>query len=484
MAFSGAVKLGDLDDFLTPAQACIKPQIDEAKERLQGVEGGEEEGKREKGAKLTISMDMTDDISGGHFNQIVGTEKAAITLADCLACSGCVTSAETVLITQQSTSEFLAHLTPEAKINTKVVVSVSPQSRAALAHQFNLSPLDTAKRLSTALKALGVDYVLDTTASLDISLLEAREEFVRRLQSKENLPLLASECPGWVCYAEKTHGSYVLPHISAVKSPQQVMGTIVKRYLAKKIGVTSSQLYHCTIMPCYDKKLEASRGEFKWEEQQEVDCVLSTGEIFDLIQERGGLAGVASSPLDPLNSVDDTQNTLIAPLDTGGSGGYAEHLLRHASATLHGHPLTGPLEWVRGRNGDIHEACVQVGGEVVLRVARAYGFRNIQNLIRQIKRKKCKYHYVELMACPSGCLNGGGQIKAASISQQKQLVVDLDALYHTTLTRPPEASPVAREVYESLVGGDIACEAAKQLFHTTYREVEKVEVSNPLGIKW
>lgn len=474
MAFSGAVMLGDLDDFLTPAQACVKPQIDEAKKRNNT---------EEKGGRVTIQMDMSDDI--GHFNQIETTnnETAAITLADCLACSGCVTSAETVLITQQSTSEFLSHLTPEKKASLKVVVSVSPQSRTAIAEHYNLPPLETAKRLTTFLKQLGVDYVLDTTASLDISLLEARQEFVRRFKEGDSLPVLASECPGWICYAEKTHGEYVLPYISAVKSPQQIMGSIVKTYLAQKLQTLPANLYHCTIMPCYDKKLEASREDFTHEEIQEVDCVLATSELHQLIEERGGLSGVKPSPLDPFNSVNNDQTTLLAPLQTGASGGYAENLFRYSAEVLFKTPINGEIEWVRGRNADIHEATLTIEGRVVLKVARAYGFRNIQNLIRQIKRKKSKYHYVELMACPSGCLNGGGQIKAPSISQQKQLVVRLNELYHTSEARAIE-SQVAKEVYDNLVKDGVGSQSAAKLFHTTYKAVEKVEIANPLAIKW
>lgn len=479
MAFSGAVKLGDLDDFLAPSQACIKPQIDEAKAKKSKQEGG----------SVKIEMDMSDDF--GHFDQINTTAKstAAITLADCLACSGCVTSAETILITQQSTNEFLSHLPTSLaqQAEQMVVVSVSPQSRTSLAETFKLTPLQVSKKLTTFFKSIGVSYVVDTTASLDITLLEARREFLARFQSKTRLPLLTSECPGWICYAEKTQGDFVLPYISNVKSPQQVMGILVKGYLAHKLNVDPAKIYHCTVMPCYDKKLEATRGDFELRENvREVDCVISTGELHELLVERGGLAPVPESMLDPLNSVTADQSSLLGPIDTGASGGYAENVMRFCASHMFNVQLQ-QIEWTPGKNSDIHEASIQVDGKVVLSVARAYGFRNIQNLIRLIKRKKCNYHYVEIMACPSGCLNGGGQVREAKtgITAQKALVNRLDSLYHSTMiTRAPDASPLVREIYESLIKGDVGSESAAKAFHTQYKAVEKIEVVNPMGIKW
>uniref|UniRef100_A0A8D0KXD1 Nuclear prelamin A recognition factor-like protein n=1 Tax=Strix occidentalis caurina TaxID=311401 RepID=A0A8D0KXD1_STROC len=169
-------------------------------------------------------------------------EKAKITLNDCLACSGCITSAESVLITQQSHEELCKMLTfnktaapDERKL---VVVSVSPQSRASLAARCKMGVLETAKKLTAFFKSLG-----------------------------------------WICYAEKTHGSFIIPYISTTKSPQQVMGSLIKGHFAEQQHLTPNQIYHVTVMPCYDKKLEASRPDFFNQEYQtrDVDCVITTG---------------------------------------------------------------------------------------------------------------------------------------------------------------------------------------------------------------
>ncbi|PNJ02292.1 NARFL isoform 15, partial [Pongo abelii] len=174
-----------------------------------------------------------------------------------------------------------------------VVVSVSPQSRASLAARFQLNPTDTARKLTSFFKKIGVHFVFDTAFSRHFSLLESQREFVRRFRGqadcKQALPLLASACPGWICYAEKTHGSFILPHISTARSPQQVMGSLVKDFFAQQQHLTPDKIYHVTVMPCYDKKLEASRPDFFNQEHQtrDVDCVLTTGEVFRLLEEEG-----------------------------------------------------------------------------------------------------------------------------------------------------------------------------------------------------
>lgn len=278
--FSGALQLTDLDDFITPSQECIKPvKIDTTKTKT--------------GSKITIQGDgsYTQDSSLGPQK----LQKVEITLADCLACSGCITSAEGVLITQQSQEELLRVLSENdafkksndlANIRT-IVFTISQQAILSLAEANGLEAEECFQRLSGYFKSIGVDYVLDTKIADDLALLESLREFTKRyrlIQEERNkdlkLPMIASSCPGWVCYAEKTHGSFILPYISTTRSPQQIMGLLVKQFLADVVGVTGKQIYHATVMPCYDKKLEASREEFYSEvnESRDVDCVVTSSE--------------------------------------------------------------------------------------------------------------------------------------------------------------------------------------------------------------
>ncbi|KAM4820060.1 cytosolic iron-sulfur assembly component 3 [Thomomys bottae] len=471
--FSGALQLTDLDDFIGPSQDCIKPvKVD--KKPGSGV------------ARIHIE----DDGSYFQVNPDGGTQKlerAKVSLNDCLACSGCVTSAETVLITQQSHEELRrvlrANKTAVPGQQRLVVVSVSPQSTASLAVRLQLNPSDTARKLTAFFKKIGVHYVFDTAFSRNFSLLESQREFVRRFRgqadSKDALPVLASACPGWICYAEKTHGSFVLPYLSTVRSPQQVMGSLVKDFFAQQQHLTPDKVYHVTVMPCYDKKLEASRLDFLCQEHQarEVDCVLTTGEVFQMLEEEG--VSLSELELAPLDSLTSSLCEEPSSHRGGGSGGYLEHIFRYAARELFGIHVD-EITYRPLRNKDFQEAILEREGRVLLHFAMAYGFRNIQNLMQKLKRGRCPYQYVEVMACPSGCLNGGGQLKAAD-TPSKQLLLQVERTYSTVRTQTPEDVPEVQALYQNWLQGE-GSELAGRLLHTQYHAVEKL--SSGLGIRW
>ncbi|KAI1233638.1 hypothetical protein IHE44_0004076 [Lamprotornis superbus] len=375
-------------------------------------------------------------------------EKAKITLNDCLACSGCITSAESVLVRQQSHGE-----------QKKVLA------------------------LKKLLSCPGVHYVFDTTFSRNFSLLESQQEFVRRFHrqadDKKALPMLASACPGWICYAEKTHGSFIIPHISTTKSPQQVMGSLVKGYFAEQKHLPPDRIYHVTVMPCYDKKLEASRPDFFNQEYQtrDVDCVITTGEVLKLLEQEGvSLSDVDPAPLDTL------LGGAAGELSThpgGGSGGYLEHIFKHSARELFGIHVDS-IHYKPLKNKDFQEVTLERDGEVLLHFALAYGFRNIQNLVQKLKRGKCPYHYVEVMACPSGCLNGGGQIKLEGESSKEELQ-QVERLYESLRAEIPEENQAVRELYQHWLGG-WGSEGALAVLHTQYHAVERA--NSALNIKW
>ncbi|KAH3823588.1 hypothetical protein DPMN_125396 [Dreissena polymorpha] len=470
--FSSALQLTDLNDFITPSQECIKPvKID----RTAGKVG-----------KIRIEDD------GTYYNvSDTGVEtklqKAQITLNDCLACSGCITSAESVLITQQSQDELyrvlqenMAHIANNESFKL-VVVSVSPQALASLAAKYSLSMADANRKLVGFFKKLGVHHVFDTTFSRNFSLLESCREFVRRYKesevNKKVLPMLASACPGWICYAEKTHGSYILPYISTVKSPQQIMGSL--DYFARCMGATPDNIYHVTVMPCFDKKLEASRSDFYNDvySTRDVDCVITSGEVdLMLAKENISLADVEDGTLDTLFGAD-----AMVGHTGGGSGGYLEHIARYAAGQILGTELQ-KLNFKSLRNQDFQEVTIEADGKPTLKMALAYGFRNIQNIVQKIKRNKCPYHFVEIMACPSGCTNGGGQIRLAEgESTLKDRLADVTGLYNSVPVQSPWSVESVTSLYEEWLGG-VDSEKCRQMLHTQYHEVEKM--TNALTIKW
>ncbi|XP_052759047.1 probable cytosolic Fe-S cluster assembly factor GL21135 [Galleria mellonella] len=478
--FSGALQLTDLDDFITPSQECIKPVTIEKK-------------KTKTGAKIKIGEDGYFDISSGQEQKL---QKVEITLADCLACSGCITSAESVLVTRQSQEELLKVFSERKYTDNKgvtksvslVVISLSPQPTLSLAARYKLTPEDATKKLAGYFKSLGADLVLDMTVAEDLSLLEVQQEFLERYHNHQNdptakhLPMLASSCPGWVCYAEKTHGNFILPYISSTKSPQQIMGSLVKQYLSKSKEVNPSEIYHVTFMPCYDKKLEASREDFYSEilSCHDVDCVITAIELEQMLNNSGkSLSEVASSELDWPWSESDGHPAIRRHLGSG-SGGYADHVFSYAAEQLFGES-NAPLVYRNLRNPDFREVTLEKDGKEVLKFAIANGFRNIQNLVQKLKRGKSPYHYVEVMACPSGCLNGGAQVRPSTGESSRELVTQLEGLYSQLPLAAAGGGGLVRRLYADWLDGRDS-DKARAMLHTRYHAVEKSDIA--LNIKW
>lgn len=415
-------------------------------------------------------------------------EKAKITLNDCLACSGCITSAESVLITQQSHEELfkvLRNNKASEKEKKVVVVSVSPQSRASIAARYDLSSTEAGRRLTSFFKGLGVHHVFDTTFTRTFSLLESQREFVERFQRKEqdnkSLPMMTSACPGWICYAEKTHGDIILPYISTTRSPQQMMGSLVKGYFAEQQGLSPEQIYHVAVMPCFDKKLEASRSDFymKEPETREVDCVITSGEVQQMLEEKNvSLSDVEPAPLDTVFS--NVNGDEFLNHAGSGSGGYLHHVFTYAAKHLFKEEVK-ELTYRTLKNKDFQEVTLEKDGVVLLCFASTYGFRNIQNLVQKFKRGKCPYHFVEVMACPSGCLNGGGQLKALPGQNPKELLQKVEEIYRAERSMLPEDNNRVAELYQSWLRS-VGEERAKELLHTQYHTVEKM--TNGLTMKW
>ncbi|XP_035225411.1 cytosolic Fe-S cluster assembly factor narfl-like isoform X2 [Stegodyphus dumicola] len=367
-----------------------------------------------------------------------------------------------------------------------VVVSVSPQSRASLAAKYNLTVEDTAKRLTKFFHNLGVTFVFDTTLSREFSLIESQKEFVLRYRKKDiqsgMLPMLSSACPGWICYAEKTHGDYILPYLSSVKSPQQIMGSLVKDYLCSKLMKRPDQIYHVTVMPCFDKKLEASRSDFYSDTHQirDVDCVLTSIEIEAMLTTEGvSLNMIEPENLDCFISKETPFPPELYTHLGSASGGYCDHIFMYAAKELFGQTLS-KLEYKILRNQDFREITLEKDGEVILRFAIANGFRNIQNIVQKLKRGKSLYHFVEVMACPAGCINGGAQIRPMGESP-KELLLKVEQLYHSLPVKNPAQDSLLKDLYEDWLGGEDTGKA-KQMLHTQYHAVQKM--NNALLIKW
>ena len=458
---SAILSADDLNDFISPGVACIKP--------VETLPANSEWNPYEV---------TTEDKALAQ-----NPAPASISLTDCLACSGCVTSAEAVLVSLQSHNEvlntldscpslgvrqLLNHGSPPPKDAKIFVASISPQVRASIAATFGISERRAGNLIEQflsgpqGLRSGGVhnsafNYVFDTNNTREACLVLGADEVASSLAIKEgSRPIITSACPGWVCYAEKTH-PHILPHLSSLKSPQALSGTLLKSVLSKKLGLHPSQIWHLALMPCFDKKLEASREELTdrwWREAnpddptdtpiRDVDCVITSRELLSLASARNiSLASLPTRPLTPNErqpfpdsalsrylrrrpSRDNAQNP-----EAASSGGYLHHILLSQQHTNPGSYTT----ITRGRNNDVTEHTLFSPDNVpIIKCARYYGFRNIQNLVRKLKPARqskmpgaasrravtsrgdgSDYAYVEVMACPGGCTNGGGQIKVEDV---------------------------------------------------------------------
>ncbi|XP_032648649.1 nuclear prelamin A recognition factor [Chelonoidis abingdonii] len=420
------------------------------------------------------------------FHKLAG---AKIFLSDCLACDNCVTSEEGVRIFQQNQKEFFRILNLNKKCDTSkhkvLAVSVCTQSLPYFAAKFRLCVNDAAKRLCGFLKSLGVHYVFDTTIAADFSILESQKEFVQRYrqrnQEEHALPMFASACPGWIRYAERVLTNPVTPHICTAKSPQQIMGSLVKGYFARQQNLSPDKIFHIIVAPCYDKKLEALREDFYTPlyNSQDVDCVLTSGEIVQIMEQKNvSMKEVAEVAVDSLFG--EIKEEDVVRHDGRRSDGYLEHIFKHAAKELFDMDVK-EITYKTLKNKDFQEVSLEKDGETVLRFAAAYGFRNIQNVVLKLKKGKFLYHFVEVLACPGGCLNGKGQAQTEDGKPDKVLLSQMEELYAAIPVRLPETSMHVQKLYQDWLEG-MDSKKVQETLHTGYCAVN--QTASSMDIKW
>eukprot|EP00118_Oscarella_pearsei_P027629 m.311228 g.311228 ORF g.311228 m.311228 type:complete len:485 (+) comp62856_c0_seq1:35-1489(+) len=481
--FSSALRLADLNDFITPSQECIMP-----------IKVSQPPKKGTRPAKIVIEGE--DYVQEDSLGERTPLAKAQITLNDCLACSGCITSAESVLIAKQSHEEMIHVFTenktkrPDDPTRLLLIVSISPQSAASIAARYGLSDEAVTAKLTSLFKRLGADHVFDLSIAIEMSLIESARQFVDRAVAADaretgHVPMLASTCPGWVCYAEKSHGSYILPHICTAKSPQQIMGSLVKYHFSQKLGKSPDKVYHVTVMPCYDRKLEASRSDFYGDvyRTRDIDCVVTSLEIEKLIEDQGIDISCLPDCIPDAVSSKRPARSLLGCHHGSGTDGFLAYILYYAAKELY-HCSVKELSVKTLRNKDFREVTIVPDDDTLapppLKFAAVYGFRNIQTLVQKIKRRKCEYQFVEVMACPSACLNGGGQIRPQVGETAKETLSKVESLYLSEGNRLGLDEAV-KEVYDLFLGG-MTSKDVKSLLHTQYHAVEKA--ANSFAVKW
>ena len=383
----------------------------------------------------------------------------------CVSCGQCIVACPTgALHEKDQTGEVWAALENPEKT---VIVNTAPSIRATLGEAFGL-PVGTnvEGKMVAALRRLGFDKVFDTDFSADLTIMEEANEFIDRVKNGGKLPLITSCSPGWVKFCEHYFPDMV-DNLSSCKSPQQMFGAITKTYYAEKMGLDPKNIFVVSIMPCTAKKFEAGREDQAAAGVPDVDVALTTRELARMIQRAGIM----------FNDLPDEE--FDAPLGTatgagvifGATGGVMEAALRTAVETLTGEELQSvDFTEVRGTEG-IKEAEYDVAGMKV-RVAVASGLGNARKLLNDVRDGKANYHFIEIMACPGGCVNGGGQpTQPASVRNFTDLkALRAAALYEEDKNLPLRKShdnPVIKELYDNYLGKP-GSHKAHEILHTTY----------------
>ena len=390
----------------------------------------------------------------------------------CTYCGQCVAVCPTGALTEvDHTSKVISALNDRTKT---VVVQTAPAVRAALGEEFGMEPgTRVTGQMVAALRELGFDYVFDTDFAADLTIMEEGTEFLGRLNrylegDKEvKLPILTSCCPGWVNFFE--HNFPEMKDVpSTARSPQQMFGAIAKSYFAEKIEVDRKDMVVVSIMPCLAKKYECQREEFSVDGNPDVDFSISTRELAHLIKQ-------ANLDLNKL-----TEEEFDAPLGEssgagvifGATGGVIEAATRTAYEIHTGQSLKKvDFEQLRGMDG-IRSATVDFNGFEV-KIGIAHGLGNARKLLNEVKAGKSQYHAIEIMACPGGCIGGGGQ--PFHHGDASILMARTKAIYQEDeekTIRKSHENPYIKKLYEEFLGEPMS-EKAHELLHTHYFDKRK-----------
>lgn len=383
----------------------------------------------------------------------------------CVSCGQCIINCPVGALTEKdNTADVAAAIADPDRF---VVVQIAPSVRAALGESLGL-PLgvDVESRMAAVLRRLGFDRVFDTKFSADLTIMEEAYEFIDRVQNGGVLPMITSCCPGWVKFCENFY-PHMTDHLSTCKSPQQMFGAVAKSYYAEKMGIPKEKMVVVSVMPCTAKKFELTRKNQSGASVPDVDISITTRELARMIKN----ADLHSETMDAEPYDDPLGLGTGAGVIFGASGGVMEAALRTAVEKLTGKTLD-KLEFcdVRGIEG-VKEVSYEVNG-MTLKVAVASGLANAKSLMDKINNGEVDYHFVEIMACPGGCVNGGGQpyvlAKDAVIKDIRKIRAEV--LYRndkSSTIRKSHENPAIIDLYKDYLGQP-GSEKAHTLLHTTY----------------
>ncbi len=393
-----------------------------------------------------------------------------LTEANCINCGQCIKVCPVGALTEKDdTAKVWKAIGDQTKY---VVVQTAPAVRVALGEEFGM-PIGTnvEGKMITALKRLGFDKVFDTNFAADLTILEEGTELLSRINNGGKLPLITSCSPGWIKYCEHNYHEF-LDNLSSCKSPQQMFGAVAKSYYAEKTGIDPKDIFVVSIMPCTAKKYEAGREELSVDGLMDVDVVLTTRELAKMIkQARIDFTAIRDGEYDSILG-----NSTGAGVIFGATGGVMEAALRTVADILTGEDLV-EIEYtpVRGMIG-IKEAWVNINN-MDIKVAVVHGTGNAARLLDKVKSGEANYHFIEVMACPGGCINGGGQpiiMNKEKTEEVKKLRAEgLYSIDRERKLRKSHENPEVKALYDEYMEKPNSGKA-HHLLHTHYTKRSRV----------
>ena len=409
----------------------------------------------------------------GFDSSISTTYGCSLNDVNCTFCGQCIEACPVgALHEKENIDEVWEKLKDE---DTYVIVQTAPAVRVGLGEEFGMEiGTNVAGKMVTALKNLGFDKVFDTNTGADFTIMEEATEFVRRFKEKENIPMMTSCCPAWVKFTETEYPENI-PNLSSCKSPHEMFGAILKTYYAEKMGIAPDKIYVVSVMPCVAKKYERQRDEMKVNGRWDVDAVITTRELARMIKQ----ANINFTELEDKGFDNPMGEASGAAAIFGTTGGVMEAALRTAYELIIGEELKQVnFEDVRGAKG-IKKATVKIG-DAEVKVAVVHGLGNARKVSEEIKNGTADFDFLEVMACPGGCIMGGGQpIKSSKTRSQIDVRAKrAEALYsidEKTTLRKSHENPQMLKIYEEYIGNP-GEHKAHELLHTEYNKKMKYKI--------
>lgn len=405
------------------------------------------------------------DFIGRGSNTSVGAAfDEGLNVSSCVNCGQCITACPTgALVTHGQIKKVLNALDDP---NMHVVVQHAPSISVTLGEEFGMpAGLDVVGAMTGTFRRLGFDRVFDTSFAADLTIMEEGSELVHRLTNGGKIPMLTSCSPGWIKFVEQFYPD-MLGNLSTCKSPQQMMGAIIKSYYAEREGIDPKNIFSVSIMPCTAKKFEADRSEMARGGVSDIDAVLTTRELAKMIRMRG--LNLADAKVDTADNPFGERTT--AGKIFGASGGVMEAAIRTAAYLITGREaLELEVKAVRGFEG-VKEASIVVG-DLTLNVAAVSGLGNARRLLDQIRDGRDDLHFIEVMSCPGGCIAGGGQPFGTDLDAVRARMRRLHSLDREEAVRVSHQNAEVMRLYEEYLGQPLG-ERSHHLLHTHYAERE------------